>query len=93
MKLLAQCVIVMPGIVLSFSGYSAKSRFDHPHESVNPFVEDYEWSEEVAEIPAYPKKDNLLEFRIDLPGSITRMALSMTFLFSGAKNRRVINPV
>ena len=36
-----------------------------PHQYVPESVEEYEWEEQEANIPPYPKEENLLEFQVD----------------------------
>jgi len=55
-------------LLLSLSGtvgnaLAYKSRFDDPHESENPNVEEYVWKEAVTELPPYPEDGDLIEFQ------------------------------
>lgn len=40
-----------------------------PHESYNPNVEEYEWSEQNTRLPAFPADDDLIEFQVTRPNA------------------------
>lgn len=61
--------LVFALFLLAVGGEAAQRRpYDEPHDAPLKNIED-EWEEEATELPGYPEDENLLEFRVDQPGS------------------------
>ena len=46
-----------------------RSLYDEPHDAPLKNIEEKVWEEETADLPGFPKDENLLEFQVDQPGS------------------------
>lgn len=60
------------GLAESNSPLTAKkgdANFYGPNESVNPNVEEYEWTEKDSQLPPFPEDDNLIEFQVTRPSA------------------------
>jgi hypothetical protein len=67
--------LVMPTLVQAadsgdpLTARKGDSKFYSPHETDNPNVEEYEWSEQGAKLPPFPEDDNLIEFQVTRPNA------------------------
>ncbi|PLY12507.1 MAG: hypothetical protein C0631_16765 [Sedimenticola sp.] len=68
----------------------AADRFSQaPHQSDNPNVEDYEWSEILVELPPFPVEGDLLEVNLDLPKARFRYLIDEKNLVSNKEDGTV----
>ena len=57
--------------------------FNEPHDSIPDHVEDYQWQEQGADLPPYPKEEELLELRFDHAGARFQFSIDPNSLSLG----------
>ena len=55
----------LPGSLHAASNWS----FDDPHKTEREYIEDEPWKEGESALPSYPRDENLIDLRLDYPGS------------------------
>ena len=61
--------IILLGLFCVPNGLHAAWNFDDPHDSVPDHIEENEWKEAESKLPPFPRDENLVDLRLDYPGS------------------------